>query len=161
MADTWQILNPDTERIWIAGNRGSTRTGESLRHKLNRQTQVTPDCHLWTGSRNAGEYGTISVDQQSLLVSRVVFRLTHGYWPTIVRHTCDNPPCINPAHLIDGTRRDNSTDRDTRGRNGYSRRTHCPQGHEYTPENTAIRTRGSKRPGQTYRECRQCRRKKT
>ena len=36
----------------------------------------------------------------------------------IVRHTCDNPPCVNPAHLLPGDDRDNANDRVKRGRTG-------------------------------------------
>lgn len=38
----------------------------------------------------------------------------------VVRHTCDVTNCVNPAHLVIGTQRDNAEDRDTRGRNGFS-----------------------------------------
>lgn len=34
----------------------------------------------------------------------------------VVRHTCDNPRCINPDHLIPGTRADNNRDRAERNR---------------------------------------------
>jgi len=34
----------------------------------------------------------------------------------VVRHTCDNPLCVNPDHLILGTQADNVADRETRGR---------------------------------------------
>lgn len=34
----------------------------------------------------------------------------------VVRHTCDNPRCINPEHLITGTSADNNKDRAMRGR---------------------------------------------
>ncbi len=38
----------------------------------------------------------------------------------IVRHTCDNPRCINPEHLLGGTRGDNNRDRAARGRSAKS-----------------------------------------
>lgn len=34
----------------------------------------------------------------------------------VVRHTCDNPRCINPDHLVSGSRADNNRDRAERGR---------------------------------------------
>lgn len=36
----------------------------------------------------------------------------------VVRHDCDNPPCVRPTHLRIGTMQDNSDDRTARGRNG-------------------------------------------
>ena len=37
----------------------------------------------------------------------------------MVRHTCDNPACVNPEHLLLGTMKDNTQDMMTRGRNRY------------------------------------------
>lgn len=34
----------------------------------------------------------------------------------VIRHTCDNTRCINPEHLLIGTRADNNRDRAERGR---------------------------------------------
>lgn len=34
----------------------------------------------------------------------------------LIRHRCDNPPCINPEHLEPGTTLDNVADRVARGR---------------------------------------------
>lgn len=52
-------------------------------------------------------------------------RLTHRIALTIALnrclrgnalHRCDNPPCLRPSHLYEGTQADNARDRDTRGR---------------------------------------------
>ncbi|MEI5100333.1 HNH endonuclease signature motif containing protein [Streptomyces sp. PmtG] len=71
---------------------------------------------------------------------RVAYRLTHGEISggLIVRHRCDNPPCVNPEHLELGTPADNSRDMVERGRtkSWKARNTHCPRGHPYDEENT-------------------------
>lgn len=41
----------------------------------------------------------------------------------VVRHTCDNPRCINPRHLLIGTQQDNMNDMLSRGRHVASRGT--------------------------------------
>ena len=40
-----------------------------------------------------------------------------GIGSRVARHTCDNPRCINPDHLVLGTQRDNLQDQVDRGRN--------------------------------------------
>lgn len=39
-----------------------------------------------------------------------------GEIPDHARHTCDNPPCCRPKHLINGTHADNMADKKARGR---------------------------------------------
>src|SRR4051794_1324537 len=48
----------------------------------------------------------------------VLLRTAHRADPEgkLVCHTCDNPPCVNPAHLFVGTDKDNAQDRERKGR---------------------------------------------
>jgi HNH endonuclease len=49
-------------------------------------------------------------------VHRIAFYEAYGYWPLVCRHKCDNPPCINPDHLLDGSQGDNIRDMYSRKR---------------------------------------------
>jgi hypothetical protein len=137
---------------------------------------VTPDgCWEWQGTRSALGYGQADPRHYGLPdeFPRHIRRngqhraLTHriSYWQNIgpipegkiVRHTCDNPPCVNPAHLLVGTRHDNAQDRVDRRRTylGRSNRTVCRKGeHPLSGENLRIKDT----QGRTIRVCRACER---
>lgn len=55
---------------------------------------------------------------RGMTAHRVAFLFTHGEVPDelFVCHSCDNPPCCNPAHLWLGTAKENAQDRDRKGR---------------------------------------------
>lgn len=73
------------------------------------------DCWEWTGHRDRQGYGRA---MKSFLAHRGSFELAHGPIPEglCVLHRCDNPPCVNPAHLLLGTKRDNAQDAIAKGR---------------------------------------------
>lgn len=81
------------------------------------------ECWEWTGSTNKG-YGVFSVENSRVRIAHVVaWEITQGHpLPAgmVVRHTCDNPPCVNPAHFLLGTHGDNNRDKSTRNRHGYN-----------------------------------------
>lgn len=75
-------------------------------------------CWEWKGSRRGPGYGRISVCGKVVPTHRLAYETWVGPIPEghLVRHKCDNPPCINPSHLETGTHRDNARDRETRTR---------------------------------------------
>lgn len=79
-------------------------------------------CIEWQGKTYDSGYGKITVKGKTCRAHRVAYEAFIGPIPAglCVLHTCDNPPCINPAHLWTGTNTDNLKDmaRKGRGRNG-------------------------------------------
>lgn len=75
------------------------------------------DCWVWTAGRDNAGYGQFRYEGKNIKAHRVSFFLANGTWPGICRHTCDNPPCVNPDHLLDGSHKDNSDDMYARERN--------------------------------------------
>jgi hypothetical protein len=102
-------------------------------------------CIEWTGNRNSIGYGIANVDKKMRLIHRYVWELENGLIPEgmVVHHKCRNRVCVNIEHLELMTLHDHQSD------NIHKRKTHCPYGHEYTPENTYIRPNGA-------RKCRAC-----
>lgn len=71
-------------------------------------------CWPWKGRKNQRGYGRIDGG----MAHRMAYTLVNGDIPDgmIVRHTCDNPPCCNPKHLLVGTDADNARDSIERNR---------------------------------------------
>lgn len=68
-----------------------------------------------------GGYGNLSLHGLKARAHRVAYCKHHGLTLNdihgkVVRHTCDNPRCINPLHLLLGSHQDNSNDKVSRNR---------------------------------------------
>jgi len=129
------------------------------------KVDFTENCWVWLGARNRRGYGTHNARSWA---HRTSWEWTNGRSVPkgfVVCHACDNPTCVNPDHLWLGTQGDNVRDAVQKGRlkpalvqplaqaeaSAWRRqKTHCVQGHEYTPENTMPQRSG------TDRKCRTC-----
>lgn len=136
-----------------------------------RFVRKTDGCWWWTGSANARGYGSIrpatgsSVRGKAKMAHRLAWELANGPIPEghYICHRCDNPSCVNPAHLFVGTPSDNMRDCVAKGRSSIGRarplahaalreRTHCKYGHPYTADNLYAQKNGT-------RKCRTCARR--
>lgn len=91
-----------------------------LRFKSYLPTQREPNqCWAWRGNRDKDGYGVLSVKGRYQKASRLSHTIFKGPIPPymLVCHTCDNPICVNPAHLFLGTSKDNVHDMVKKGRN--------------------------------------------
>ncbi len=117
------------------------------------------ECWEWKAYKSATGYGLFSLNGFSVKAHRLAATLSGiDAGELIVRHDCDNPSCVNPAHLRIGTIADNNDDTRRRGRQGgfaaaNSAKTHCPRGHPYAGLNLRVSPRG-------LRNCRTCHRER-
>jgi len=86
--------------------------------QANLGSLVTTPCVEHVGYHNDQGYGRVCHGRRHLLAHRVAWAEVHGPIPDgmCVLHRCDNPPCVRVDHLFLGTRRQNSLDREMKGR---------------------------------------------
>ena len=118
-----------------------------------RNVEACPEsgCWLWLGKLNAGGYGCYGPrPAHRVAYEAIVGPVGAGL---DMDHLCRTRHCCHPLHVEPVTRRENLLRGETiAARNAAA--THCPRGHEYTPENTYIR------PSNGARKCRACQREK-
>jgi len=80
-------------------------------------TSCEGGCHEWQAGCNNAGYGIFHVADATLLAHRLSYALATGQTDAqVVMHVCDNPKCVNPAHLRGGSYADNMADMDAKGR---------------------------------------------
>lgn len=133
-------------------NNGARMEADVLRRFEAKVLKMPEGCWEWTASRASTGYGQLNVGGRPQLAHRLAFEHHKGTIPSglQVDHTCRNRACVNPAHLeavtsSENTRRGEALERRLAT---YAARTHCPQGHRWTEENTLV-LRGA-------RNCRAC-----
>jgi hypothetical protein len=109
-------------------------------------------CWEWTAATNEHGYGvmrpqgrrsgpTVKAHRVSLMLAGVDID------GLVIRHSCDNPPCVNPAHLSVGTKADNSTDMVSRDRHARGSRS----GTSKLTEHQVVEVRARAAAGELHR----------
>lgn len=137
MVRSWEAARMTKDAINLAAERVKKKAGGD-----------SEPCWLWPGAKVPGGYGVMTVAGRTLYVHRVMWSSENGLIPRgkEIHHRCRNRSCCNPSHL-------ELTDRLNHPGHVASinaSKTHCINGHEFTPENTRRRKDG--------RECRECKR---
>ena len=83
-------------------------------------------CWEWQGTKHQYGYGIIIINNKSIRAHRFAYELLVEPIPKgkIILHSCDNPPCVNPAHLRVGTKLDNNRDAHAKGRRAKGEDSH-------------------------------------
>ena len=108
---------------WVAGR--PANTANVLWSKVDKCGE--DECWNWLGVINTGGYGRTEIKGKSYYAHRVIYDLAHPNTITLaapknkvgmgfLMHTCDNPKCCNPKHLIVADQKANMQDRKQKGR---------------------------------------------
>lgn len=139
-----------------------TPTDGRLGSRFRGKIEVNPKtgCWEWGDTLNESGYGRFwPASKDEVLAHRHSYEALVGPIADgmVIDHLCRVRRCVNPGHLEQVTQAENTRRGDAGAHNAA--KTHCPQGHEYTPENTTIIKRS--KGGTDYRRCRACHREKS
>lgn len=117
------------------------------------QYDTNGGCWLWCGSLSAQGYGRIEVGRGTTAAHRAMYEclvgpITEGL---VCDHLCRVTACVNPAHIEPVTNAENLARGIPSPSAVNASKTICIHGHEFTAENTALKTTG-------YRRCAECHR---
>ncbi len=120
--DLQQLIETEVNKRFIFSSR-SKNDEEKLTHILQRGKLSSSGCLEWQLACDKDGYGITSYknsDEKGRCwkVHRLIWVLTYGdiQKDKLICHTCDNPKCFNIDHLFIGAHKDNSQDRELKGR---------------------------------------------
>jgi HNH endonuclease len=108
-----QLHRTGSAKAGLKGKHGTVQ--ERFWHHVDKKSDA--ECWNWLGRLDKNGYGSLRTPQTQLRAHRVSFQIHNStkIEGLIVRHLCNNPSCVNPAHLASGTQTDNMRDRELAG----------------------------------------------
>lgn len=98
-------------------------SGPDLMDRFWSHVEKSDGCWVWSGGRQKRQdgslsYGVFCIGHGRYLAHHVSWIAENGPVPDelVLRHTCDNTPCVRPIHIIPGSQADNMADMRERGR---------------------------------------------
>lgn len=147
IAANW-LCSMHDRRMRVHGSTDNPRPTEEQRFWAKVDKDGAEGCWLWVGSQSPWGYGVFNRAggrgaKGTRHVHRIAYEWCVGPIPDglEIDHLCRVPLCVNPDHLDPVTHAENNDRK--------PKKTHCPHGHEFTPENTKLDKAG-------YRHCREC-----
>jgi HNH endonuclease len=96
---------------------GTYKRGLTLEERFWAKVDKSDGCWNWNGCLNEHGYGLFGINNRSKLAHRIAYKITIKDPDNLcVLHKCDNPKCVNPAHLFLGTKKENTQDMLKKGR---------------------------------------------
>lgn len=108
----------------------------NLIDRFNSKIIKTGNCWEWISLKSTNNYGIFRLNNKNYSSHRLSYELYKGKIPEglVIDHLCKNTLCVNPDHLEAVTQKINLYRGNTVTLN-HSKKTHCPQGHEYSGKN--------------------------
>lgn len=155
--EPWSVpFNRETRNAWLRARRHDEVPEASLLEASPRfwsQVEKTDECWLWTGAINRKGYGWFVVKSRRFFAHRFALMVIGAEVDGLtVDHLCRTPACVRPDHLELVPMAVNVA-RGVSFSAVNARKTHCVNGHEFTPENTRMK----RQAGRLFRQCRECR----
>lgn len=120
----------------------------TLKYFINQTT----GCWEWTAGKSSGGYAMMYLEGKMIYAHRWSYEYYNASIPSkhSIDHLCRVRHCVNPNHLEAVTSKENTRRGDHSNMGLYQKtKTHCPSGHEYSKENTYIKSK-------KYRVCATC-----
>lgn len=123
----------------------------TIEGRFHAKYQIINECWIWHGAKLNNGYGLFTDENgKTVTAHRWSYKYFNGEIPDkcVIDHICRNPACVRPTHLQAISQSDNI--KRSLLVKARSARTHCKNGHEFTPENTKYVK------GQRGRRCAKC-----